>query len=212
MRALAVLVALLIPISAHAVQDPYVALARGPQGARLLAIARDAMRSHWGERVDTHPTDSIPWPAEPRGVYVSLTDGQGTRACVGSATPYRGRLVETIRTLAVQALQADRRRAPVRRDELADLRVVISFAGAPEPIEDPMAVNPSREGLLVSSAMGSVAFLPGEARTVSWALREARRIGVLGAGDVARYSKFTVVVLAEVPPQRSLKEELDVSP
>jgi AMMECR1 domain-containing protein len=171
------------------------------------------MRAHWDERAGTRATDSIPWPAAPRGVYVSLTDGQGTRACVGSAVPYRGRLVETIRALAVQALQADRRRPPVLRDELERLRVVISFAGTPEPIDDPMEVNPAYEGLLVSSATGSVAFLPGEARTISWALREAHRIGVLRTpGESVRYSKFTVVVLAEVPPQHSLKENSNVSP
>ena len=199
-------------LAAAPAQDPYVTFARGPRGMRLLAIARDAMRAHWGESVRSHAPDSIGWPAAPRGVYVSLAGAQGTRACIGSATPYRGGLVETVRTLAVQVLQADRRRPPVRREELDSLLVVISFAEPPESIEDPMTVDPWREGLLISSGTRSVAFLPGEARTVTWALGEARRIGVIRDADEPSYSMFHVVLLHEVPPQRSPKEEPDVSP
>jgi AMMECR1 domain-containing protein len=194
-------------------EDPYVNFARSPQGTRLLAIARGSMRAHWGESTPRPRADAIPWPAAPRGVYISLTDGHGTRACVGNASPYRGSLVETVRALAVQSLLADRRHPPVRREELAGLRIVISFAGPPEALSDPMQVNPGRDGLLVSSSGGSVAFLPGEARTVAWALHEARRIGVIqGPAENARYFRFPVIVLAEVPPQSSPVEESDVSP
>ena len=178
--------------------DAYRAFARSPRGERLLAVARDAMCRHWIERVGTRDTTDIPWPGAPRGVYVSLSDGPSTRACVGSATPSRGELVETVRALAVQSLQADRRHAPVRSEELTRLRVVISFAGTPEAVTDPMQIDPGREGLLISSGTRSVAFLPGEARTVRWALLEARRIGILqGPTESAAYARFSVVVLAE---------------
>jgi AMMECR1 domain-containing protein len=180
--------------------DPYRAFVRSPRAATLLAVARDAMRRHWGEGARSRETPAISWPGAPRGVYVSLTDGRATRACVGSVTPYRGGLVETVRALAVQSLQADRRRPPIRREELPDLRILISFAGAAESVSDPMQVDPGREGLLVSSAGGSVAFLPGEARTVAWALQEARRIGILrGPAESAAFCRFPVVVLAEAP-------------
>ncbi len=216
-RRAAVLVSVCIPLLAAAAPEPdldvYRAFVRTPRAAHLLALARDAMRGHWGERAESRPaaraheTSDVPWPAAPRGVYLSLTDGRATRACVGSVTPYRGGLAETVRALAVQALQADRRRPPIRRDELPDLRIVISFTGAAESVADPMQVAPGREGLLVSSAGGSVAFLPGEARTVAWALQEARRIGVLrGPTEGAAFYRFPVVVLAEAPspPSRTL--------
>lgn len=199
-------------LAAAPVQDPYVAFARGPQGPRLLGIARDAMRAHWGEPARMKATDPLDWPSAVRGVYVSLVGAEGTRACVGSATPYRGGLAETVRTLAVQALQADRRRPPIRREELDSLRVVISFAELPDPIDDPMSVDPGQEGLLITSGASRVAFLPGEARTVAWALREARRVGALRDAPETRYFKFHVVVLREAPLQRSPKEEPDVSP
>jgi AMMECR1 domain-containing protein len=194
-------------------EDPYTIFVRSPQGARLLAIARESMCAHWGERSPDAGAVAIPWPAAPRGIYISLTDEHGTRACVGNAEPYRGSLVETVRALAVQSLQADRRHPPVRREELPGLRIVISFTGRPEALTDPMQVNPGRDGLLVSSSGGSVAFLPGEARTVAWALHEARRIGVIQSpAESARYYRFPVIVLAEVPPPSSPVEEYDGSP
>jgi hypothetical protein len=60
-----------------------------------------------------------------------------------------------------------------------------------------MQVSPAREGLLFATPAGSVAFLPGEARTVSWALREARRIGLLASPSDASYQSFSVVTLRE---------------
>jgi AMMECR1 domain-containing protein len=216
-RRAAVLIAASIPLLSATAPAPdvdaYRAFVRTPRAATLLVVARDAMKRHWGEGAKTHEIPDVPWPAAPRGVYVSLTDGRATRACVGSVTPYRGGLVETVRSLAVQSLQADRRRPPIRREELPDLRIVISFAGTAQPVSDPMQVDPGREGLLVSSSGGSVAFLPGEARTVAWALQESRRIGVLqGPTESAAFYRFPVVVLAEAPLPPSNVENPHDSP
>lgn len=172
-------------------------LARTPAAARLLALARAAMESYWsGAPVDTAGVPD--WPGEPGALYVSLARGRATRACVGSAVPPRGPLAECVRALALDALRADPRRPPVRREELAGLRVVIAFAGEAREVADPLSVDPGREGLLVGSARGHVAFLPGEARTVSWALREARRSGLL-EGPLDCY-RFPAVVIAEPEP------------
>jgi AMMECR1 domain-containing protein len=138
------------------------------------------------------------WPGPPTGVYLSLVSGAATRACVGSLQPVGGSLAETVRALAARVLSADPRHPPVRAGELARLRVVIAFAGPGEPVADPMAVNPARDGLLVRGARGSLAFLPGEARTVSWALREARRLGVIeGSWRDTAYERFAVVTVRE---------------
>ena len=200
--------------------DAYRAFARSPAATALLAEARAAMCAYFDpasvptrprtghlQRPDGAATDTMPaWPGAPVGVYVTLVDGHTTRACVGSDAPLGATLSETVRALAAQALRADRRRPPIRRDELDHLRIVLAFAGSGSPVSDPMAVEPAREGLLVTSARGSVAFLPGEARTVAWALRESRRIGVLdGAVSSASYRRFPVVVLSE-PEVPSLRE------
>jgi AMMECR1 domain-containing protein len=187
--------------------DAYRVFVQRPEARRLLAVARNAMERYWEDARTVDPGPA--WPDAPVGVYLSLVDRAGTRACVGNSTPYRAGLSETVRTLAIESLQADRRRPPVRREELATVRVVIAFAGLGERVADPMDVDPGTEGLRVTSGSASMAFLPGEARTVSWALQEAKRVGVLKAdGHSAEFHRFAVVTLSEpIPP--SLKEDPD---
>jgi AMMECR1 domain-containing protein len=159
------------------------------------------------------PGDSVsalPWPAAPVAVYVTLTRSAETRACVGRPASSESSLGGTVVALATDALTTDRRHPPVRADELDGLRLVIAFTDEGEPIADPFTVDPGRDGLLVSSPRGDVAFLPGEARTVRWALREARRIGIVRAGSLdVTYRRLTVVTLSEAPalPAQPVQEE-----
>ena len=212
-----------VPASGSAATDgalaPYSALARSPAAATLLALARAAIERHWelvGER-EGRPTASAPdtaqataWPAVPVAVYVSLVSGHATRACVGREGTSFATLSDAVQALAVEALAADRRRPPVRCEELSGLRLVITFAGEGEPIADPMLADPARQGLSISTPRGFVAFLPGEARTVAWALREARRIGVLtGSVSAASYRRFPVVLLSEPEARASAREARD---
>ncbi len=151
------------------------------------------------------PADSLApdWPGAPCGVYLSLARGRSTRACVGSLTPLAGTLPATLRELARRVVSDDPRHPPVRREELDTLAVIVSFAGPPEAIPDPMSVAPAREGLLIASARGSIAFLPGEARTIAWALSEARRLGVLQRSSNASFERFAVVVMRDAPVPRT---------
>ena len=191
----------------------YAALVRSPAAATLLARARAAMERHWEPQDPGAAPDTarpIPWPGAAVAVYVSLVNGHATRACVGREGACFASLSEAVEVLAVEALASDRRRPPVRREELAGLRLVITFAGEGEPITDPMLADPGREGLSISTPGGFVGFLPGEARTVAWALREARRIGVLaGPVSAASYRRFPVVVLSEPEVPASAREALD---
>jgi len=203
--------------------DPYRSFVTTASARALLAAARETMRGYWGEPAVTaagdsgavvraSAVDSIPWPGPPASVYLSLVGDEGTRACVGGP-PAEGGLAGTVRSLARRALHSDPRRPPVRQEELERLRIVISFAGTGAPIGDPMEWDPGTEGLLVRSGERSVAFLPGEARTVAWALREARRIRVLaGPPSSASYQRFPVVVLMESPVSGVHREESHAAP
>ncbi len=198
--------------AAAAPSDPALApsrdFVRTPAAQRLLALARAAMESQWsGAAVDTAGVPD--WPGTPTALYLSLVRGRATRACVGSGAPERGSLAECVRALALAALASDPRHPPVRRDELAGLRVAIAFAGEGEPVADPMVVDPAREGLLVSGPRGHIAFLPGEARTVSWALRQARRSGLLGDAQLPEYVRFPVVTIADPEGSRPRGEPAD---
>jgi AMMECR1 domain-containing protein len=190
--------------------DAYRDFAQRPEGRRLLAVARDAMRGYWDGAQGADTSAALSWPGAPVGVYLSLVDASGTRACVGSTTPYRGGLPETVRALAIEVLQADRRRAPIRREEVATLRIVIAFAGSGERVSDPMEIDPGREGLRITSGSRNIAFLPGEARTVAWALREAMRVGIISEKDEnPEFHCFPVVTLSEPIPSPPPEEDAD---
>lgn len=187
---------------------PYRELACSPAAGRLLAVARAALERHWsGAAQDT--ASAPDWPGPPTALYLSLVRGGVTRACVGHPGPPRGTLAECVRALAEAALASDPRHPPLRRDELATLRIVLAFAGAGGPVADPMSVDPGREGLLVGGARGHIAFLPGEARTVAWALREARRVGVLDATQPGEFTRFPVVTITEPEPRSPRREAPD---
>jgi len=197
--------------------EPYRALARDRAASEaLLDEVRGALAESVGEpRVPAPGRPAAPaaaapdWPGSPRPLYVTLARGRATRACVGADAPPGGSLAASLRLLGGQVATHDRRRPPVRAGELDTLRLVVAFAGDPVPVADPMTVDPVREGLKIETERGAVAFLPGEARTVHWALREARRIGVL-AGPLAeaRCSRFEVVTLEgpATAPARHRKE------
>jgi len=211
MSALQSLVAIGILVAAHAA-DPLAAyrpLVREPAGRHLLAVARAAM----SEDVPPAAPSAPELPPPPAALYVTLSRGTVTRACVGQDPPPAADLAGAVAALAAQVRSGDRRRPPVRLDELESLRVTIAFAGPAEPVESAHEVDPGREGLLIEGARGRVAFLPGEARTVAWALREARRIGVLeGPAASARCSRFDVVTLTEAAPAAARREESDAAP
>lgn len=196
---LALFVALFV-LAAHdspAASPELAAYSRFAQGAgaeQLLAVAREALCVASG-RCDTLVAVAPDWPATPRPLFVTLAHGRSTRACLGRDDAH-GSLTESVRALAGEALSGDRRRPPVRAEELDSLRVLVAFAGDERAIADPYQLNPMREGLRIETERGTVAFLPGEARTVSWALSEARRIGVLGRMSDARFSRFDAVVLS----------------
>lgn len=173
---------------------PYESFAHGAAAERVLAVAREALCVAAG-RCDSLRASAPDWPAAPRPLFVTLAHGRSTRACLGRDEPH-GSLGDSVRELAREALSGDRRRPPVRAEELDSLRVLVAFAGEARAVSDPYAVNPMREGLRIETERGIVAFLPGEARTVAWALSEARRIGVLGRMSDARFSRFDAVVLS----------------
>jgi AMMECR1 domain-containing protein len=177
--------------------EPYRALARDPAAAAaVLASARAGLARGLEPGAARDSARESAWPGSVRPVYVTLAHGAATRACVGADAPTGGTLGSAVAALGEQLVANDRRHPPLLAGELDTLRLVVAFAGDAQPVNDPFTVDPRREGLRIETDRGAVAFLPGEARTVSWAIREARRIGVLaGPQSDARFSRFAVVVL-----------------
>ncbi len=177
--------------------EPYRALSRDPAACEsLLAAARAGLARGLETGAPAPPATGPAWPGSPRPVYVTLVHGRATRACVGSDAPLGGSLAATLEALGERVAASDRRHPPLDEGELDTLRLVIAFAGDARPVADPLTVDPVHEGLRIETDLGAIAFLPGEARTASWALREARRAGVLvGSVSEARCSRFAAVVI-----------------
>jgi hypothetical protein len=79
--------------------DAYRDFVRHSEPRRLLTVARDAMEHHWSGSTSADSTAAAPvWPD------------------VGSATPYRAGLSETVRALAIESLHAELVRLTLRSD------------------------------------------------------------------------------------------------
>jgi len=63
--------------------EPYRALARSSAAARVLEAAREGLCASL-EACEPSAAVLAEWPGAPRPVYVTLTHGRATRACIGS--------------------------------------------------------------------------------------------------------------------------------
>lgn len=120
-----------------------------------------------------------PWTAEIRqACFVTFFSGKRVIACAGGFVPRTPDLGREIGANVGQALLMDPRSNRIDRKTARAARVLITFPSTPRPVASPDAVNPTREGLFVENGRFGVAIVPGEARTASWAFREAlRRLG-----------------------------------
>ena len=102
-----------------------------------------------------------PW----RATFVTLTENDRLRGCIGSPTPRRP-LIDDAAANAAQAGFADPRFGPLKESELAELRLDVSILSHPRPIpaesESALAgaLEPDRDGLILGVARRRALFLP----------------------------------------------------
>ncbi|HCE68615.1 MAG: hypothetical protein A2X82_01100 [Geobacteraceae bacterium GWC2_55_20] len=153
----------------------------------LLGYARSCLTA----RLSGAPAPTAPEFAtrQQRACFVTFFNGRRVFACFGGFTPRRATLAEEIDENVRLALKNDGRARRATPDTAARAGLQITFPlGQPERVLDYRSIDPSREGMLVEGASGGVAFVPGEARTASWAFREAlRRLGERDPAAVAVY-------------------------
>jgi AMMECR1 domain-containing protein len=115
------------------------------------------------------------WLRAPSPVFLTLVLDGATRACQGSMEASAAGLAQEIEAAARRLVAGDRRHPPLRPQDVARGQLAISIPGQRVPLPS-AGVDPRRFGLLVETdAGGSGVLLPGEARTFTWMLREARR-------------------------------------
>jgi AmmeMemoRadiSam system protein A len=150
-----------------------------PQQRRaLLAIAHDAILCRVEHRPFADTPPSLPWLAEPRGVFTTLylpkaQPGDTTsdlhrepnrdlyrelRGCVGYAVPVAP-LYRAVAETALAAAFEDSRFLPVTREEALKLEVSLSVLSPLLPIH-PEGVEVGRHGLIVSQGVRRGLLLP----------------------------------------------------
>jgi len=120
-----------------------------------------------------------PWTGEVQAAcFVTFFSGKRVVACSGGFHPRTRDLGREVAANVGQALRIDpRARGMDRRTALA-ARVLITFPSEPRPVASYAEIDPTRQGLFVENDRFGVAIVPGEAKTASWAYREAvRRLG-----------------------------------
>jgi len=102
-----------------------------------------------------------PW----RATFVTLTENEQLRGCIGSAAPRRPLIDDAVANTA-QAGFADPRFPPLKESELAGLRIDVSILSHPRPIpadsESALvgALEPDRDGLVLGVGRRRALFLP----------------------------------------------------
>jgi len=134
------------------------------------------------------------------GAFVILAARDGTRACAGTVRPSCASAAQEIIAAAEMAAAGDPWHAPLQARDLARGRVEVCLAGPPVPLRSITELNVARDGLLVQSGPRSAVILPGEARTASWALREARRKAGLRPSERADLFRFSAIRWREMEP------------
>jgi hypothetical protein len=123
-----------------------------------------------------------------RACFVTFFSGKREIACFGNFYPRTGNVADEIVENVRMALISDSRARYIDRKTAMAADVQITFPGEPRAVTSYAEVNPLREGLLVENERDGVAIVPGEAKTASWAFREAMRR--LGEKDRSRVRIF----------------------
>lgn len=137
------------------------------QGVRLLRLARDsiAYRLAMGRTRDADASEFPEELREPRAAFVTLSEANQLRGCVGTPKAWRPLVVDVIANAAAAAI-ADPRFAPMTPAELPGIAIEISLLGPLEPVaardasELVAALDPGRHGLILCEGERQALFLP----------------------------------------------------
>jgi len=168
-------------------------------GGEALLVARRALE------VEANGKRQIPQARSPLkshrcGAFVVLVSDGRTRACAGTLRPTCPNAAQEIIAAAAMAAAGDPWHPPLRSRDLKTAQVQVFLVGQISPLRSIGELQVAREGLLARRGPRSGVILPGEARTASWALREARRKAGLHPGERADLFRFSAICWREPKP------------
>ncbi len=138
--------------------------------------------------LEAGPPSFSPW----RATFVTLTENGRLRGCIGSLGPHRP-LIEDALANTAQAGFADPRFPPLEEFELTGLRLDVSILSHPRPIpaknesELADALEPDRDGLILTAGKRRALFLPSVWRSVPDALAFVRHLTAKAGFDSNRW-------------------------
>lgn len=133
------------------------------QGRLLIALARQAIASEFDESNSELPHPA--WLDEYGAVFVTLTQHDELRGCIGSLEAHRA-LIEDLQSNARAAAFKDPRFPPLSRDELARTRVEVSLLSPAQPMRfsseaDALSqLRPGIDGVILEHGWHRATFLP----------------------------------------------------
>lgn len=189
------------------------------EGKLLVKFAREAIEKFVGKRVKPEIPEVPEKLKEPAGVFVTLTEGDELRGCIGFPFPTLP-LIEAVRDAAISSATGDPRFPPVLPKELGKILVEVSVLTKPElirvkmPIEYPAHVKVGVDGLIVEWRGFSGLLLPQVAVEWGWDAEEFLSNTCMKAGlgpdtwlerDV-KIKKFSAQIFREKTPRGEVEE------
>jgi AmmeMemoRadiSam system protein B/AmmeMemoRadiSam system protein A len=138
--------------------------------------------------LESEPPSFSPW----RATFVTLTENERLRGCIGSLSPHRPLIEDAIANTA-QAAFADPRFPPLKESELTELRLEVSILSHARPIparsesELADALEPDRDGLILTAGKRRALFLPSVWRSVPDARAFVRHLTAKAGFDSNRW-------------------------
>jgi AmmeMemoRadiSam system protein A len=138
----------------------------------LLEIAREAVQAAAAGREPDGPARPMPPVLEaPGAAFVTLRRGDALRGCIGHLAANQP-LWRSVQEMAAAAATRDDRFAPVRPEEVPDLRIEISVLSPRRPIAGPQDVKVGIDGLYIRLGPSSGLLLPQVAAEQGWSPEE----------------------------------------
>jgi AmmeMemoRadiSam system protein A len=136
----------------------------------LLTLARNNIRTflETGRDLTFVPPADSPLH-EKRGVFVTLTEHDELRGCIGSLIA-RDPLYKAVQEMSHAAAFEDPRFRPLRVEELDRIRIEISILSPLQLIEDWTDIRLGVDGVVVRQGFRSGVFLPQVATETGWDL------------------------------------------
>jgi AMMECR1 domain-containing protein len=167
----------------------------------LPQVARESVRAALFETAERTPPIETGYLELRRGVFVTIRGPRDElRACVGTLTPHWRNVVDETRHAARDAAFRDWRFSPVRSEEFQGLRFEVSVIETLEEVASEAELDPTRYGVLVTTADGRQGcLLPGipDIRTAPEQVQFARRKGRIGSGEPVRLQRFEAAKFEE---------------